>query len=209
MHTNVQDAKTPVCEDQPATPGVKVLVVVEGINDVEFLRRISRIVHIEDVSLPDLAAMEAAGRLITTATDPLEKAPSRRGQFQFTRHFENKESVRAVHKTREAAEEGFRHLRDLVKRRVREDQVEGGLRRRYPRHHVSRDDGRDARAEAGAARHRGEVVSQRGNGSAIAPIHSTRPAANAGVSASSMSARYSSSRLATAPTDSRGLNRRR
>jgi len=64
MHTSVQNTETAVREDRPATSGVKVLVVVEGINDVEFLRRISRIVHVEDPALPDLGAMEAEGRLI-------------------------------------------------------------------------------------------------------------------------------------------------
>lgn len=44
--------------------GVRVLVVVEGINDIEFLRRISRMVHADDPALPDLADMEAEGRLI-------------------------------------------------------------------------------------------------------------------------------------------------
>jgi len=43
---------------------VRVLVVVEGINDVEFLRRISRIVHVDDANLPDLATLEAQGELI-------------------------------------------------------------------------------------------------------------------------------------------------
>ena len=44
--------------------GVRVLVVVEGINDIEFLRRISRIVHADDESLPDLAQLEAGGELV-------------------------------------------------------------------------------------------------------------------------------------------------
>lgn len=65
MHTNLQvQESTAVCDERQATSGVKVLVVVEGINDVEFLRRISRIVHIEEPALPDLGAMEADGRLI-------------------------------------------------------------------------------------------------------------------------------------------------
>lgn len=44
--------------------GVKILVIVEGINDIEFLRRISRIVHADDASLPDLAQLEADGELV-------------------------------------------------------------------------------------------------------------------------------------------------
>lgn len=44
--------------------GVRVLVIVEGQNDVFFLRRISGILHRDDKSLPDLSAMERQGRLI-------------------------------------------------------------------------------------------------------------------------------------------------
>jgi len=36
----------------------RILVVVEGPNDIEFLRRISAILHREDGTLPDLAEME-------------------------------------------------------------------------------------------------------------------------------------------------------
>jgi hypothetical protein len=43
---------------------VPVLVVVEGPNDVEFLRRISRILHAHDAGLPDLAEMEQRGELV-------------------------------------------------------------------------------------------------------------------------------------------------
>jgi hypothetical protein len=42
----------------------KLLIVVEGINDVEFLRRISRILHGDDETVPDLTSHERAGRLI-------------------------------------------------------------------------------------------------------------------------------------------------
>ena len=43
---------------------VRVLLVVEGTNDIEFLRRISRLLHTHDLSLPDLAAMEQRGELV-------------------------------------------------------------------------------------------------------------------------------------------------
>lgn len=43
---------------------VQVLVVVEGTNDIEFLRRISPIVHADDACMPDLGRMEADGRLV-------------------------------------------------------------------------------------------------------------------------------------------------
>jgi putative ATP-dependent endonuclease of OLD family len=42
----------------------QVLVVVEGPNDIEFLRRISAILHREDPSLPDLADMERQHALV-------------------------------------------------------------------------------------------------------------------------------------------------
>ncbi len=48
--------------DGPASTGV--LVLVEGINDVEFLRRISRILHLADENIPDLNQLEHAGRLV-------------------------------------------------------------------------------------------------------------------------------------------------
>lgn len=43
---------------------VRVLLVVEGTNDIEFLRRISLTLHNHDVSLPNLACMERLGELI-------------------------------------------------------------------------------------------------------------------------------------------------
>ncbi|MGO9115288.1 MAG: ATP-dependent endonuclease [Thermoguttaceae bacterium] len=46
----------------------QVLVVVEGPNDVEFLRRISAILHRDDPSLPDLADMERRRELIFAPT---------------------------------------------------------------------------------------------------------------------------------------------
>jgi hypothetical protein len=38
--------------------------MVEGPNDIEFLRRISRILHLDDVTIPDLNVLEEMGRLI-------------------------------------------------------------------------------------------------------------------------------------------------
>jgi hypothetical protein len=38
--------------------------VVEGVNDVEFLRRISAMLHEHDLHVPDLAAREASGGLV-------------------------------------------------------------------------------------------------------------------------------------------------
>lgn len=42
----------------------KVLVVVEGTNDIEFLRRISRILHRADSAVPDLAELEQQRQLV-------------------------------------------------------------------------------------------------------------------------------------------------
>jgi len=41
-----------------------VILVVEGIHDIEFLRRISRVLHADNQRLPDLGAMEQAGQLL-------------------------------------------------------------------------------------------------------------------------------------------------
>ena len=41
-----------------------MLLVVEGINDVEFLRRISRMLHRSDASLPDLEQLERDRRIV-------------------------------------------------------------------------------------------------------------------------------------------------
>src|SRR5579862_314434 len=49
-------------------PRPKILLVVEGRNDIEFLRRISAIMHRQDSAVPDLAEMERAGRLLFVPT---------------------------------------------------------------------------------------------------------------------------------------------
>ncbi len=43
---------------------VKLLLVVEGVNDIEFLRRISILLHHSDKSLPNLSELESCGQLI-------------------------------------------------------------------------------------------------------------------------------------------------
>ncbi|QDU59953.1 hypothetical protein Pan216_07880 [Planctomycetes bacterium Pan216] len=43
------------------TDTVRVILVVEGSNDIEFLRRIARVLHEHDTSLPDLADLEQRG----------------------------------------------------------------------------------------------------------------------------------------------------
>ncbi len=40
------------------------MLVVEGANDIEFLRRISLLLHHSDPGLPDLAGMEQSGKLV-------------------------------------------------------------------------------------------------------------------------------------------------
>jgi len=52
-------------QKQPVIPDVKpVLLVVEGFNDIEFLRRISKILHAQDCSLSDLDELEEQGRIV-------------------------------------------------------------------------------------------------------------------------------------------------
>ena len=57
---------------QPSLPhppsSAQVLVVVEGPNDIEFLRRIGALLHREDPSLPDLADMERRLALVFAPT---------------------------------------------------------------------------------------------------------------------------------------------
>jgi hypothetical protein len=45
-----------------------VLAVVEGTHDIQFLRRISRLLHGQDEHLPDLSTLEAEGRLVFIPT---------------------------------------------------------------------------------------------------------------------------------------------
>jgi len=47
-----------------ATTRVKLLVLVEGTNDIEFLRRLGHLLHQDDPRLPDLANMEFLGELV-------------------------------------------------------------------------------------------------------------------------------------------------
>ncbi|MEO8493900.1 MAG: ATP-dependent endonuclease [Planctomycetota bacterium] len=47
----------------PATTR-RLLFVVEGVNDVEFLRRMSRMLHRSDASLPDLGLLERQGQVV-------------------------------------------------------------------------------------------------------------------------------------------------
>ena len=44
--------------------GPRIFLVVEGVNDIQFLRRISAILHTDDPYMPDLSAMERRGELI-------------------------------------------------------------------------------------------------------------------------------------------------
>jgi hypothetical protein len=63
-----------------AHPLPKALVVVEGQNDVEFLRRMSAILHADDPSLPDLAEMERRRELLFM---PLGGGDGRTRAFRF------------------------------------------------------------------------------------------------------------------------------
>jgi hypothetical protein len=46
----------------------RIFIVVEGQNDIEFLRRVSTILHAKDHSLPNLSAMEQRGELLFVPT---------------------------------------------------------------------------------------------------------------------------------------------
>jgi hypothetical protein len=50
--------------NRSVTVGRCLIFVVEGVNDVAFLRRISRILHRNDASLPDLGTLERAGLIV-------------------------------------------------------------------------------------------------------------------------------------------------
>src|SRR5271156_6779801 len=46
--------------DRPA----QVLAVVEGVHDIAFLKRITRLLHEQDKQLPDLGVLESEGQLV-------------------------------------------------------------------------------------------------------------------------------------------------
>ena len=58
-HQTRSDPPDPKRDTKP-----NILLVVEGIHDVEFLRRISHMLHADDPHTPDLSAMERRGELI-------------------------------------------------------------------------------------------------------------------------------------------------
>lgn len=55
-------ARRPLLSSIPTK--TKLLVVVEGVHDIAFLKNISAILHADDPRLPDLAAMERCGELL-------------------------------------------------------------------------------------------------------------------------------------------------
>ena len=60
--TEFHNRKPP--DDQALVDRARILVIVEGTNDIEFLRRISLTLHAVDSNLPNLAEMEQQGQLI-------------------------------------------------------------------------------------------------------------------------------------------------
>ncbi len=56
------------CSHLGIIPTVRVFVVVEGINDIKFLKRISAILHTSDSALPHLARWEQQGTLVFVPT---------------------------------------------------------------------------------------------------------------------------------------------
>lgn len=80
MNPEAESRSPPLSESRP-TPSrrpdpsslavaksVRVFVVVEGTNDIKFLKRISSILHTADPALPQLARWEQAGELIFVPT---------------------------------------------------------------------------------------------------------------------------------------------
>ena len=53
-----------IARHAPTSQRARILLVVEGVNDIEFLRRISRLLHSHDASLPALAELEQRGELV-------------------------------------------------------------------------------------------------------------------------------------------------
>lgn len=49
---------------KPANSDMKLIVVVEGVHDIAFLRGISAMLHAHEPDLPDLGAMEHRGQLV-------------------------------------------------------------------------------------------------------------------------------------------------
>ena len=56
------------CSNLPAMESVRVFVIVEGTNDIKFLKRISAILHTSNSALPHLARWEQRGELIFVPT---------------------------------------------------------------------------------------------------------------------------------------------
>jgi len=48
----------PTSGSSPAAPGLPLLVVVEGVHDIHFLKAISTMLHRADAELPDLGQLE-------------------------------------------------------------------------------------------------------------------------------------------------------
>lgn len=59
LHSRLLKPRTPLFRGR-----ARLLVVVEGLHDVVFLRALTRILHGADASIPDLAALEAEGELV-------------------------------------------------------------------------------------------------------------------------------------------------
>ena len=55
---------SPVLAKSHRNGGPSIFLVVEGVNDIQFLRRISAILHSDDPHISDLSAMERRGELI-------------------------------------------------------------------------------------------------------------------------------------------------
>ena len=99
-------SRYPANHDHPAQH-VAILVIVEGIHDMQFLRRISRMLHVHNSERPDLGAWEQAGKLIfipfggsEAAVWSLRLAPLRLPEF----HLFDRETQPLSEERRRAAE---------------------------------------------------------------------------------------------------------
>lgn len=65
---NKREAKTMIRppSGSSAAHAAKLLLLVEGINDIDFLKRISAVLHADDQSLPDLAKLDQRDSLIVS-----------------------------------------------------------------------------------------------------------------------------------------------
>jgi hypothetical protein len=85
-----ESPRLPVCGPISADASLGVLVVMEGSNDVEFLRRISRMLNQSDSEIPDVNQLEAGGRF-TFLTASAQRVPLAAGSLGRQFHLYDRE----------------------------------------------------------------------------------------------------------------------